>query len=48
MKVLLVFSANKPVKDVSHLIISKEVCSPLRVVAWRVELADHPDKYFTE
>ena len=35
-------------KDVSHLIISKEVCSPLRKAAWVDELANHPDKCFTE
>ena len=32
MNDLLLLNAHKPVKDVSHLVISKEVCSPLR--AW--------------
>ena len=46
MKDLLFLNAQKPVKD--DLIISKEVCSPLREAAWMDELADHPDKCFTE
>ena len=48
MKDLLLLNAHKSVKDVSYLIISKEVCLPLREAAWVDELANHPDKCFTE
>ena len=36
------------VKNVSHLIFSKEVWSPLREPAWTEELVGHPDKSFVE
>jgi len=48
MKDLLLLNTHKPVKDISHHVISKEAYSPLRGAAWTNELADHPDKCFTE
>ena len=49
MKNLLDLDSHQPQKDVSHLVMSPEVCFPLVVVsAWEEELSSHPDKLFVE
>jgi len=48
MKDLLDLDAHRPKSDVSHLIKSKEVCSPLSLSAWAEELLSHPDRRFAE
>ena len=48
MKDLLDLDSHRPLKDVSHLVMSPEVCSPLVASAWEEELSSHPDKCFVE
>ena len=45
---LLAFDICRPVEDLSCLVISSEIHSPLQVSVWAAELSDHPDKAYVE
>ena len=43
---LLAFDICRPVEDLSWLVISPEIHSPLQASVWATELSDHPDKAY--
>ena len=45
---LLAFDICRPVEDLSCLVISSEIHSPLQASIWAAELSDHPDKAYVE
>ena len=45
---LLAFDICRPVEDLSWLVISPEIHSPLQASVWAADLSDHPDKAYVE
>ena len=45
---LLAFDICRPVEDLSWLVISPEIHSPLQASVWATELSDHPDKAYVK
>ena len=45
---LLAFDSCRPVEDLSWLVISPEIHSPLQASVWASELSGHPDKVYAK
>ena len=45
---LVAFGICRPMEDLSWLVISPEIHSPLQASVWAAELSDYPDKAYVE